>query len=129
MALAHGRIHTYEGQWQSHCSGSSPTATDQCHSALPSHGSSSPSCTSTNDAREVLLCDLRVVLAHELHEVAVHAEDDEHLELGVAQERIALPRLPLSAVDTNLAPAFGALCAARGPGDLPAGLWALVRRP
>ena len=76
----------------------------------------------------MLLCDLRVVLAHELHEVAVHAEDDEHLELGVAQERIALPRLPLSAVDTNLAPAFGALCAA-GPGDLPAGLWALVRRP
>ena len=65
---------------------------------------------------------------HELHEVAVHAEDDEHLELGVAQEHIALPRLPLSAADTNLAPAFGALCAA-GPGDLPAGLRALVRRP
>ena len=31
-----------------------------------------------------------VVLAHELHELAVHAENHEHLELLRTQERIAL---------------------------------------
>ena len=36
------------------------------------------------------LGELLVVLAHELHELAIHPQDDKHLELLVGEERIAI---------------------------------------
>ena len=41
-------------------------------------------------ATEVVLRQVVIVRAHELHEVAVHAQDDEHLELLVLEQRVAL---------------------------------------
>ena len=42
----------------------------------------------TDRAAKVILGE--VVLAHVLHELAVHAEDDEHLELLVREKSVAL---------------------------------------
>ena len=40
---------------------------------------------------------------HELHEVAVHAQDDEHLKLLVAEQRIALGQHMACAAEDALA--------------------------
>ena len=39
---------------------------------------------------KVVLSEMVVVLAHELHEIPVHPQDDEHLELLVSEQRVAL---------------------------------------
>ena len=45
---------------------------------------------------------MAVVLAHELDEVAVHAQDYQHLELRVVEERVALGEDVASAAEDAL---------------------------
>ena len=42
---------------------------------------------------EVIVGEVVVVRAHELHELAVHAQDDNHLQLLVVEQCVALYRL------------------------------------
>ena len=54
---------------------------------------------------------MAIVLAHELDEVAVHAQDHEHLELRIVEERIALCEDVASAAEDALVEALGTQCA------------------
>ena len=47
-----------------------------------------------------------VVLAHELHEAAVHAEDDEHLKLRIVEECVALGEHVVGAAEDALTERF-----------------------
>ena len=50
---------------------------------------------------------ISVVIAHVLHELAVHAQHHEHLQVLVAQERVALAHDEVGARDDALCEALG----------------------